>query len=449
MTAESFIRPRERSAVIESLRAGVVPRAGLHHIQVGRVAEVSALLKDIERVADGGSALRFIVGEYGSGKTFFLLLIRSVALEKKLVTIHADLTPDRRLQSTGGQARSLYAELVRNMATRTKPDGGALPNVVEKFVSSAQTQAQEQGKPTDRVIRERLDALTELTGGYDFATVIGAYWRGYKEDNETLKNNALRWLRGEFTSKADARSALDVRTIIDDASVYDHLKLLAHFVRLAGYAGLLVCLDEMVNLYKLAHTQSRNANYEQILRILNDSLQGNSVGLGFLLGGTPEFITDPRRGLYSYAALASRLAVNTFAINGLKDYSGPVLSLDNLTHEDLYVLLRNLHHVYAGGDPAAYLLPEEALRAFMERCAQRVGNAYFRTPRTTITAFINLLAVLEQNPHVAWSDLIAKVDVPSEINPDLLIPLDIQPTTFAPSGTPAENAEDDLATFRL
>jgi hypothetical protein len=451
MTAESRIRPRDRDAVLQSLRAGVVPRAGLHHIQVGRVAEVSALLKDIGRVADGGSALRFIVGEYGSGKTFFMFLMRSVALEKKLVTVHADLTPDRRLQSTGGQARSLYAELMRNMATRAKPDGGALPNVVEKFVSSAQTEAQVQGATTDKIIRIRLQSLSELTGGYDFAAVIGAYWRGHEEGNETLQNDALRWLRGEFTSKMDARSALGVRTIIDDAGMYDHLKLLARFVRLAGYAGLLVCLDEMVNLYKLTNPQSRSANYEQILRILNDSLQGSSVGLGFLLGGTPEFITDPRRGLYSYAALASRLAANTFAVNGLKDYSGPVLSLANLTPEDFYVLLRNLRHVYAGGDPAAYMLPDEALSAFMEHCARRVGDAYFRTPRTTITAFINLLAVLEQNPHVAWSDLIAKTDIKPETNPDTIIP-SAQDTHNIPSatiGTPAGNAEDDLATFRL
>lgn len=199
----------------------------------------------------------------------------------------------------GGQARSLYAEMMRNMAARAKPDGGALPNVVEKFVSSAQTDSQERGVRTTKIIRQRLNALSELTGGHDFAAVIGAYWRGHEEGNETLQNDAIRWLRGEFTSKIDARNALDVRTIIDDAGMYDHLKLLARFVRLASYAGLLVCLDEMVNFYKLTNPQSRNANYEQILRILNDSLQGNSVGLGFLLGGTPEFITGLRRGLYS------------------------------------------------------------------------------------------------------------------------------------------------------
>ena len=215
MTADTRIRPRDRDAVLQSLRAGVVPRAGLHHIQVGRKNEVTALLGDMERLADGGASVRFVVGEYGAGKTFFLHLVRSVALEKKLVTVHADLTPDRRLQSTGGQARSLYTELMRNMATRAKPDGGALPNVVEKFVASAQETAQERKTTPEAVMRERLNALLEMTGGYDFATVIGAYWRGHNEGNDALQNDAVRWLRGEFVSKTDARAALGVRSIID------------------------------------------------------------------------------------------------------------------------------------------------------------------------------------------------------------------------------------------
>ncbi len=241
-----------------------------------------------------------------------------------------------------------------------------------------------------------------MVNGYDFAEVIAAYCRGFNEGNEQLKADAIRWLRGEFTTVTDARAALGVRSIVDDASVYDQLKLLSRFVRLAGFGGLMVCLDELVNLYKLANTQARNANYEQILRILNDSLQGSTDGLGFVLGGTPEFLMDTRRGLYSYPALQSRLAENTFAKAGYVDLSGPVIRLTSLTPEDFYVLLLNLRNVYAYGDAEHYLLPEEAIPAFIEHCGQRLGEAYFRTPRTTITAFINLLAVLEQNPEADW-----------------------------------------------
>lgn len=428
------IRPKDRDAIIQSLRAGVVPRRGQHLIQVGRSHEVEALVADIDRVADGGSSFRFVIGEYGAGKTFFLNLVRTIALERKLVVANADLNPDRRLHASGGQARSLYAELMRNLATRAKPDGGALPGTVEKFIATAKSEAGKQGVETEQIIRSRLEQLTELVHGYDFADVISAYCRGAEEGNEQLKSDAIRWLRGEFATRTDARAALGVRTIVDDASVYDQLKLLARFVRLAGYAGLFVCLDELVNIYKLANSQARSGNYEQILRMLNDSLQGTSVGLGFVLGGTPEFLMDTRRGVYSYAALQSRLAENTFATGGLVDYSGPVLSLSSLALEDFYLLLRKIRHVYAGGDPDRYLLPDEAITSFMEHCAKRLGEQFFRTPRTTITSFINLLAILEQNPGTDWTTLIGGL----EVQPD-----------DGGKGDLAIESEDELASFRL
>jgi hypothetical protein len=228
------IRPKDRDAVLQSLRAGVVPRVGQHLIQVGRVREVEALLTDIERVADGGSSFRIVIGEYGAGKTFFLNLVRAIALEKKLVTVHADLNPDRRLHASGGQARSLYAELVKNMATRTKPEGGALAGVVEKFIGQAKTEARASGRTSEEVIRAQLGQLTEMVNGYDFADVIAAYCRGFDEGNEQLKSDAVRWLRGEFSTRTDARAALGVRTIVDDANMYDQLKLLGRFVRMAG-----------------------------------------------------------------------------------------------------------------------------------------------------------------------------------------------------------------------
>jgi hypothetical protein len=437
--ASDRIRPRERDAILQSIRAGVVPRVGQQHIQVGRANEVAAMVTDIDRVADGGSAIRFAIGEYGSGKTFFLHLVRSIAHERRLVTAHADLSPDRRLHATGGQARSLYAELMRNLATRAKPDGGALPSVVERFVGDALSVAREEGVVPDVIIHRRLGALQELTGGYDFAEVIAAYWHGHDTGNEQLKSDAVRWLRGEFTTRTDARAALGVRTIIDDASVYDHLKLLALFVRLAGFGGLLICLDELVNLYKLANTQARKSNYEQILRILNDCLQGTAAGLGFVLGGTPDFLLDTRRGLYSYAALQSRLAENSFVGKGLVDYSGPVLRLANLSPEELFVLLGKLRHVFAAGDPDRYLMPDDGLHAFMAHCQARIGDSYFRTPRTTIKEFVDVLAILEQNPEADWGDLVGRVVLAEEANPDLA-PLD---------DAEAPDDEDGLAELTL
>jgi len=415
MSTTTPIKPRERDVILQALSAGVVPRSGLRHVQVGRAAEIGAMVRDIDRIGDSGSAMRFVIGEYGAGKTFFLNLIRLIALERKFVTIHADLAPDRRVHASAGQARGLYAEAVRNMATRTKPDGGALGSVVERFVTECMNESGQRSVPVETVIDERLASLQEHVGGYDYATVLKAYWRGSEAGDEVLKASALRWIRGEYSTKTEARQALSVRNIIDDGDVYDALKLLAAFVKLVGYSGLLIVFDEMVNIYKLQSSQARNQNYEQILRMLNDVLQGNFGGIGFVFGGTPEFLMDTRRGLYSYAALQSRLAENSFAKNGLVDLSGPVLRLQSLTPEDLLILLSNIRSGFASGDPSAYLVPDEALPSFMEHCNRHVGEAYFRTPRNTIKAFVQFLAVLEQNPGTKWTDLISAVEISVDV----------------------------------
>lgn len=412
MTTPSLqIRPRDRDTILQALSAGVVPRAGLRHIQVGRISEIEALVRDIDRIADSGSSIRFIIGEYGAGKTFFLSLVRLIALERKLVTANADLAPDRRLHAGAGQARGLYGEAIRNLATRTKPDGNALASIVERFVTEAVKEATSTKRSVEALIDEKLASLQDYLGGYDYAVVLKAYWRGSEENNEFLKASALRWLRAEYSTKTEARMALGVRTIIDDDNVYDAFKLLAAFIRLAGYGGLFLVLDEMVNLYKLQSSQARNQNYEQLLRIVNDCLQGNVAGLGFAFGGTPEFLLNTRRGLYSYEALQSRLSENVFVREGLVDYSGPVIRLSSLTPEDLYILLANIRHVFAGGDPSKYPVPDEALTAFMEHCQRRIGEAYFRTPRNTIKAFVQLLSILEQNPGATWASLLAHMEV--------------------------------------
>ena len=361
MNGTPSVTARERDTIMQALAAGVVPRQGLRHIQVGRAAEVAALIGDIDRMSGDGATVRFIIGEYGAGKTFFLNLVRLIALEKKLVTIQADLAPDRRLYGRDGQARGLYAEAVKNMSTRTKPDGGALASIMERFLTDAVRQAEAAGTSVDKVIDTKLAPLQDEVGGYDYTVVLKSYLRGSDKGDDDLKTGALRWIRGEFSTKTEARSVLPVRNIIDDTNVYDSIKLLATFVRIAGYGGLMVIFDEMVNLCKLQNSQTRTTNYEQILRIVNDSLQGNVRNIGFLFGGTPEFLLDTRRGLYSYQALESRLSENTFAKGGLIDVSGPVIRLQSLSPEDMLILLSNIRHVMACGDPSKYLVPDEGV----------------------------------------------------------------------------------------
>lgn len=441
------IRRRERDAVLQSLQAGLVPKQGLHLIQVGRKAEVSAILSDVERIADGGSAFRIVVGRFGSGKSFFLNLVRNLAFQKKLVVAQADFSMERRLYASGGEARGLYSELVRNIATKAQPEGGALASLLAAWISKVQQEVLGAGGSTEMVearIGSDLGDLQAYVGGFEFAEVVRAYYRGHINNDETLKANAIRWLRGEFTTKTEAREALGVRRIIDDESFYDSLKLLAAFVRKAGFGGLLVNLDEMVVLsHRLPSSRARQANYEALLTILNDSCQGSAGGIGFIFAGTDDCLEDKRRGLFSYEALHSRLAENPLALqNGLVDLSGPVIRLSSLTPEDLFVLLQNIAFVHASGDVGKIAVGDEAIMLTLERASETLGAEYFRTPRDIVRSFVGLLNVLEQNPGVDWrtllgSDFVRKAETPLSAEEEMA------------TGDAAVAEDDDLASFKL
>lgn len=431
------LKRRERDAIIQSLGSGVVPRIGLQHIQVGRRQEVAAILKDVQAVQQGASSFRFVIGAFGSGKTFFLHLAKMVALEQRFVVVHADLAPERRLSGSSGVARSLYQELLRNCATKAKPEGGALANVIERWIADAGL----GDAPSAEAVRAKLRPLEDLVAGYDFATVLSHYISASGSNDEARKANAIRWLRGEYGTKTEARQDLGVRSIIEDATFYDHLKLLGAFVRLAGFTGLMVVFDEAINLYKLAQAESRSRNYETILRMFNDCLQGGSSGMFMLMGGTPEFLRDQRRGLYSYGALRSRLPENAFATDGHRDLSGPIIELPNLSPEDLVVLLQNLRRIHAFERSPTSIMPDEGIQSFMEHCGKRLGDAFYRTPRDSVVSFVQLLNLLEQNPGMDWRDPLGKAVIAAAEG--------TQMSMAKESMTPADGEGDDLVSFKL
>ena len=440
------IKAKERETIIQSLKSGVVPRAGLQHIQVGRSEELKSFIKDIDTISEGGTSFRFVIGEYGSGKTFFLSLVRSIALEKGLVTMHADLSPTKRLHGSDGQPRLLLADMIGNLSTRTKQDGNALQNIIERFISNAKEEASSTGKNTYEIISEKLNELNDYTGGYNFITVIKKYLEAYESGNSDLMNSVLKWLKAGYTTKTETFKDLGIREFISDASFYNTLKLYSVLVRKAGYKGLLICMDEMVNLYKIPNSVSRKANYEEILSMLNNTLQGSFSNIGFIMCGTPEFLTDNIRGLYSYEALRSRLSENSFSKQlGVTDYNSVVLRLASLTKEELYLLLTNLRHVFAGGNEANYLVPDDALISFLNHCSNKIGESYFRTPRTTIKSFLDLLSILEQYPNYKWSDLIESVDVQPDIEPSQVETILEKKTTKIAS----PNDDDCFTSFKL
>lgn len=435
------VRRRERDAILQSLRAGVVPRVGLQHIQVGRKAEVAAVLDDLERVADGGSAIRFVVGRFGAGKSFFLNLVQTVALEQRFVVARADITTDRRFQGSGGQARAMVAELMKNLATKARPDGAAMASVIERWISGVSAELEEEGaepREIERAIVKTLSPLHDLVGGFEFAEVLGRYYRAHNDEDDALKQSSVRWLRAEFGTKTEAREALGIRAFIDDPKLYDYLKLWAAFSRVAGYSGLIVGFDELVVLsHRLSHRRARDSNYEQVLRMLNDCLQGQVEGLMLLFCGTDEALEDRRRGLYSYEALATRLAPNEFASADRQDLSGPVVRLPSLTAEDLFVLLQRIRRVHASGGKHDVDLPDEGIVAYLEYCSAHLGARYFQTPRDAVTRFVGLLGVLENNPELDWRTALGNVA-------EVAVP----PSTSS-EATATRAGDDDLTTFKL
>ena len=440
---KKIIKPKERETIIQSLRSGVVPRVGLQHIQVGRSEELKSFIRDIDTISEGGSSFRIVIGKYGSGKTFFMSLTRNVALEKGLVTINADLSPTKRLYGRDGSVRALITELINSMSSRTKPDGNALTMILDRFISTTKEKADLEGKNTMTAIRDALQEIYDIPTGYSFANVISKYWEAYEKGDDELKDHVVKWLKAEYANKTDCFNDIGIREIINDSYFFNTLRLYSVLVKKAGYKGLLVCLDEMVNIYKLVGN-SRRVNYEEILSILNNTLQGNISNIGFILSGTPEFLTDEHRGLYSYEALKSRLAENSFSRKlGVDDYNSTVLRLGNLSKEELYVLLKNLRNVFANGKEENYLIPDEALIAYMNYCSNKIGDCYFRTPRNTIKGFLDLLSILEQYPSLNWNNVIEEIEIKQDIEPTGI------ENMLSSQSIIGQNEEDEFATFKL
>ena len=399
---------RVAAVILNSLKGGVVPRIGLPYITVGREVEIQALLTDLALISDGGASFRFLVGRYGAGKSFLLQTIRTHAMGEGFVVADADLSPERRLQGGQGQGLATYRELIRNLSTKTRPEGGALTLILDKWVANiqAEEEAAAAGGPTGAGLREQFANLEEMVHGFEFTRVLGMYRAACAQADDEMKNHAVKWLRGEYRTKTEARAELGISTIIDDDSWYDYIKLFARFLTGAGYRGMLVLIDELVNLYKIPNAITRQYNYEKILQMYNDTLQGKAQHLGIIMGGTPTSIEDRRRGVFSYEALRSRLTQGRFAREGMRDMLAPIIRLQPLTYEELLVLIEKLAQIHAGYFGYEDDLDEGDLVNFLKIEFGRVGADTHLTPREVIRDFIELLDIMCQNPDVTLKDLL-------------------------------------------
>lgn len=393
---------RVAAVILNSLKGGVVPRIGLPYITVGREVEIRALLTDLSLIADGGASFRFLVGRYGAGKSFLLQTIRTHAMGEGFVVADADLSPERRLQGGQGQGLATYRELIRNISTKTRPEGGALNLILDRWVASC-------ADADESAVNAQLAPLEEMVHGFDFARVLRRYRAAVSEGDEEAMSRVTKWIRGEYRTKSEARAELGSSTIISDDDWYDYVKLIARFLVCSGYKGMLVLIDELVNLYKIPNAITRQYNYEKILTMYNDTLQGKAQYLGMIMGGTPTSIEDRRRGVFSYEALRSRLAQGRFAREDLKDMLAPIIRLQPLTYEELLVLIEKLMQIHAGYFGWTPTLTENDLVDFLKIEFGRVGADTHLTPREVIRDFIELLDILCQNPDANVAELLQSV----------------------------------------
>lgn len=397
---------RIAAVIINSLKGGVVPRIGLPYITVGREREIQAFLTDLGLIEGGGASFRFLVGRYGAGKSFLLQTIRTHAMGEGFVVADADLSPERRLQGNQGQGLATYRELIRNISTKTRPEGGALNLILDRWVSAVQQQV-EAGGDEASLLREQLAPLDEMVHGFDFTRMLRRYRMAYLEQDEEELAHVVKWLRGEYRTKTEAKSELGNGTIITDDDWYDYVKLLARFLVGAGYKGMLVMIDELVNLYKIPNAITRQNNYEKILTMYNDTLQGKAQYLGIIMGGTPQSIEDRRRGVFSYEALRSRLTQGRFAREDMTDMLAPVIHLQPLTYEELLVLAEKLADIHAGYFAYERKVTTDDLVRFLQIEFGRVGADSHLTPREVIRDFIELLDIMYQNPQASVVELLA------------------------------------------
>lgn len=442
MPQKRRVPKRIAQTVLNSLKGGVVPRIGLPYITVGRKAEIEALLHDVDVIQEGGASFRFIVGRYGSGKSFLLQTIRNYVMDKNFVVVDGDLSPERRLQGSKGQGLATYRELIQNLSTKTRPEGGALTLILDRWINSVQMQvSQETGLNNDdpkfeQVVDQKIygviSSLNELVHGFDFAKLLNMYYHAYMSGDDETKAKVVKWFRGEYSHKTEAKKELGVDIIISDSDWYEYLKLFATFFRQAGYAGLMIMIDELVNIYKIPNAISRQYNYEKILTMYNDTLQGKAKYLGIIMCGTPQAIEDRRRGVYSYEALRSRLATGKFAQAGARDMYAPVIKLEPLTAEEMVVLTEKLADMHAGLYGYERTITDDDLAQFIKIEYARVGADTNITPREIIRDFIELLDIVWQNP---------QTDIQTLLNSDQF--------SYAKSEAVSDNQEKDYTEFQI
>ena len=336
-------------------------------------------------------------------------------MAKGMIVADADLSPNRSLIGSSNRKKGLatYRELMCNLSIKTSPTGSALGKILDLWlnmiwidVAKNIGQGGIQGNALEEMVTNKIYEtildMQEMVHGYDFANILVMYWKASRVNDAEIKAKTLRWLRGEYNTKTEAKQDLGVSNIINDDDWYEYIKLFSNFFVKIGYKGFIVIIDELINIYKCKSPVARNNNYEKILAMYNDTMQGKARYLGIIMGGTPQSIEDVNRGVFSYEALKSRLESGKYGTNKMINLMTPIIRIMPLTKEEIIVLLEKLAEIHADLYDYELKITIEDIIDFIEEAIQGEKNV---TPRSIIRDFIEVLNLFYQNYNLSIKDI--------------------------------------------
>lgn len=417
------IPKRKAIVLLNALQGGVVPRVGLGYISVGREQEINALLRDIEVIENGGSTFRLISGNYGTGKTFLIQTIKEYLLDKGFVTCDCDLSPERCFIGTNGKNKGLatFQKLVSNISIKTCPEGGALQYILDDFISKIVMDEENNTSAASNInskesarksFQKFLIPFRTKVHGIEFTNILLRYYDAYQSNDFDEINRCLKWLKGEYRLRSEVKNDFGSSIMITDDDWFDFLDLYVTLFKIIGFKGLFIMFDEVINLFRIINPSYRLKNYEKVLNMYNDTLQGKVKNVGIILAGTPESIYDSTKGLFSYEALKSRLYFANPLQTKINPLS-PIITLSPLTQSDLVVLLERLSVIHSEVTGYNNEISLEEILSFLQYVYGH--SEVVATTRSIIRDFLNLLNTKNDDNSLSFEDVLKNIAPSSDI----------------------------------
>lgn len=336
--------------IIDSLRNGTVPAEGTENIAVGIDEELTEIQDQIERTREDKSAFKFIIGDYGSGKTFFSTSVREMAYDKKFVVSSVVISQETPLH----KFEELYRKIMEGMRTSENKKIPAfnfileewLLNIEDKVIEIEGLDPYEDSKKFQIEMNKRINEELMIVGSIaaSFANAIRAFYKAKYEGDTVLAQGAVAWLKGDNV-RAELKSKLGVIGTITRENSFEFFRALLQMIKTAGYEGLMIILDEVETVQKLVRKDMRSAAYENLRFFIDESDRNSFPSCFFLYTGTTDLM-ESEKGFKSLEPLYQRIKVEREKGDKFKNLRQPVMFLDGLNRDRLYEVacrVRNIH----------------------------------------------------------------------------------------------------------